>query len=207
MGADQGWGKVVYELEQYVQASDNKEVLKIFKNKADDKWYYKNHLNEIFLLFGDGCCDYVDYMQAKLLINDNDVNYLPKTPMYGVLGVIDANYFGDLLHANTLANNQAFKNYNNSTFNGAFTIANLNNINGKITIPSNGFYQIAAKLTIDIEPSSNIGIGSITSQNPKMLGEICSICFVDKEDKQLQKHTLKNGKTIFLCNKCSRIIA
>jgi hypothetical protein len=40
----------------------------------------------------------------------------------------------------------------------------------------------------------------------KMVGEICSICFVDKEDKQLQKHTLKNGKTIFLCNKCSMII-
>lgn len=44
---DQGWGKVTYASNDYVQKTDNAEVLKIFKNKNDDKWYTKDHQGNI----------------------------------------------------------------------------------------------------------------------------------------------------------------
>lgn len=49
MGAQQGQGKVIFAANKYVQNSDNAEVLKIFKNKDDDKWYTKDHLGNITL--------------------------------------------------------------------------------------------------------------------------------------------------------------
>lgn len=54
MGASQNYGKVVYADKKYVQPSDNSEVLKIFRDKVDNKWYYMNHLGQVFLLFPDG---------------------------------------------------------------------------------------------------------------------------------------------------------
>lgn len=50
-GASQDWGKVVYADKKYVQKTDNSEVLKIFRDKVDGLWYYKNHLDQVFPLF------------------------------------------------------------------------------------------------------------------------------------------------------------
>lgn len=41
MGAAQDWGKVINAEERYVQLPDNSEVVKIFRDPLDDKFYYK----------------------------------------------------------------------------------------------------------------------------------------------------------------------
>jgi len=47
MSASQSYGKVLNTKSAFVQKSDNPEVLKIFRNTSDGKWYTKDYLGNI----------------------------------------------------------------------------------------------------------------------------------------------------------------
>ncbi len=163
-----GQDSIVYNTtSQYIQTPTIDEKVRIWRSSVNDHYYGRRHDGTDELI---GCCGYIDSMRARLLFNDELINFSPKTPIYDALGVIDNNYFGDLLYAETLANTQAFKGYNNNSYNGAFTVANLNNVNGKITIPSNGYYGVIARLAVSIIPIGDTGTNSITSANPPTNG-------------------------------------
>lgn len=111
-----------------------------------------------------------DYILAGLNLNDNGVNYFPKTPIYDGAGVILNTYFSDLKYAQTLANQQAITGYNSSQYGGAFTSSNLNVTTGEITIPSNGLYLVIIRIRIAMA-TSNTGVNSTISSNPSTLGQ------------------------------------
>jgi hypothetical protein len=111
-----------------------------------------------------------DYILAGLELSDPALNYYPKTPIYDAAGVILSTYFSDLVYAQTLGNQQAIKGYNSNQFSGAFTLANLNLVNGEITIPDNGIYMIALRIRIAIA-SSNTGSASTVSSNAATIGQ------------------------------------
>ncbi len=50
MGAGQDWGKVIWADERYIQSPDNNEVVKIFRKKSDNLFYYKVFNGSIFPL-------------------------------------------------------------------------------------------------------------------------------------------------------------
>ncbi len=51
MGADQSWGKVFYDKNQYIQNPDNAKVVKIFREETDGLFYYKKFDGTVHLLF------------------------------------------------------------------------------------------------------------------------------------------------------------
>lgn len=85
-GASQNWGKVTHAKNEYVQPSDNNEVLKIFKNKNDGKWYTKDHLGTItpfppnspggISKFVKGIFNQVNIGDAIGDLQQNDINVL-----------------------------------------------------------------------------------------------------------------------------------
>ena len=71
MGASQGYGKVVNTTPEYVQKSDCSEVVKIFKNSVDNKFYYKNHLDVILPLCPDSAWEINNVNYSVKVINDS----------------------------------------------------------------------------------------------------------------------------------------
>lgn len=86
MGADQGWGKVVNASNDFVQKTDNPEVLKIFRNTDDGKWYTKDYNGVIMPFppnqpganskFVKGLVSQNNLNDANAVLQQNDVNAL-----------------------------------------------------------------------------------------------------------------------------------
>jgi len=70
MGASQSYGKVLNTKPEFVQNPDNAEVLKLFKNKDDLKWYTKDNNGNISLFKP---CE-INYREFNAIISQNETD-------------------------------------------------------------------------------------------------------------------------------------